>query len=193
MFKGTDVDPPCTILLKGDKKVAVVCRSMAADQLATQNVPRDLARQIGDMIHERVRNKKLKVIEATKVDAWLDNCDNVFSDFLEIGRDPSISADYVIGIDLVGFRLRDPHSPHLLQGKARLQVRVFDCKTGEVVANNPVEVTYPPNVPTPTGPGLEQPFRAHFLRTISEQVAILFVPHDPHKTRPMDANTLELN
>ena len=193
LLKGTDVEPPCTVLLKGDKKVAVVCRSMAADQLATQNVPRDLARQIGDMIHARTKNKKLKVVEATKVDAWLDNCDNVFSDFLEVGRDPSIAADYVIGIDLVGFRLRDSHSPHLLQGRAQLQVRAFDCKTGEVVTNRTVEVTYPPNVPMTAGPGVEQPFRTQFLHTVSEQVAILFVPYDPHKTRPMDANTLELH
>ena len=192
LFKGTDVEPPYTFLRVGDKKVAVVCRSMAADQLATQNVPRDLARRVGDMIHTRVKNKKLKVVESTKVDAWLDNCDNVFSDFLEIGRDPSIAADYVIGIDLVGFRLRDSHSPHLLQGKAQLQVRAFDCKTGEVVANKTLDVTYPPNIPIATGPGIDQPFRDQFLHTISEQVAILFVPYDPHKTRPMDANTLEL-
>ena len=193
LFKGTDVEPPYTFLLKGDKKVAVVCRSMAANQHETMNVPRDLARRVGDTIHTKTKNRKLKVVESTKIDAWLDNCDNVFSDFLEVGRDKTIAADYVIGIELVGYQLRDAHSPHLLQGKARLQVRAFDCETGEVVANKTLDIVYPPNVPMTAGPGVDQEFRAQFIRIVSEQVAILFVHHDPHKSKPIDADTLELH
>ena len=193
MVKGTDVDPLFTFLLKGDKKVAVVCRSMAANQYETMNVPRDLARRVGEVIHNKTKNKKLKVVEATKIDAWLDNCDNVFNDFLEVGRAKTIDADYVIGIELVGYQLRDPYSPHLLQGKARLQVRGIDCKTGEVVANKTLDITYPPNVPMTAGPGVDQAFRGQFIQVVSEQVAILFINHDPHKSKPIDADTLEMH
>jgi len=193
MIKGTDIDPPYTFLMKGDKKVAVVCRSMATNQYETMSVPRDLARLVGDLIHNKAKNKKLKVVEATKIDAWLDNCDNVFSDFLEIGRDKTIAADYIIGIELIGYQLRDAHSPHLLQGNARLQVRAFDCETGEVVANETIECTYPPSTPMTAGPGVDQKFRTEFIRVVSEQVAMLFVPRDRYKSKQMDADTLEMH
>ena len=193
LFKGKDEAPPYTFLVKGEQKVAVVCRSMVANQLAAQNAPRDIARQVGDIIHTKTKNKKLKVVESTRIDAWLDNCDNVFDDFLEVGRAKSIAADYVIGIELIGFQLRDSHSPHLLQGKAYLQVRAIDCESGEVVANRPINVVYPPNVPMTAGPGVDQAFRAQFIRVISEQIAILFIHHDPNKTKPIDADTLELH
>lgn len=194
LFKGDNPDPPeFPFLVKGEKTVAVVCRSMVANQLETQNVPRDLTRRVGELIHHKTKNKKLKVVESTKVNAWLDNCDNIFNDFLEVGRDKSIAADYVIGIELVGFQLRDPHSPHLIQGRTRLQVRLFDCESGEVVANKAVDVVFPPNLPITAGPGIDQPFRNQFIQVVSEQVAILFVHHDKHKSKTMDADVLDLS
>ncbi len=194
LINGKDVKPEFMFLTeKGPKTVAVVCRSLSANQYETQNVPRAIAKQVGDNLHAKVRNKKLKVVEATQVDAWLDNCDNIFNDFLEVGRAKSIDADYVIGIELLGFQLRDSHSPHLLQGKARMQVRAFDCKSGEMVANKTVNVVYPPSLPIPAGPGVDQPFKDQFVQIVSSQIALLFHHHDPNTASPIDADALELH
>ena len=170
-----DVKPPFTFLLKGNKKVAIVCRH--ENQSAPQELSRDIARQVSEIIDNRTKNKKLKVVEPSQIEAWLDS--NVFNELLEVGR--AVTADFVIGIELIGFQLRDSHSPHLLQGKARLQVRACDCKTGEMVADKPLDIVYPPTVPiTATGPDVEQPFRVQFIQIISEQIANLFVHHyDP--------------
>ena len=168
------VQPEYTILSKGKKQVVVVCRSMDTN---LSDIPRDIARRVGDVIHVNTKNKKLEVVKADVVNAWLDNCNDVFDDFLDVGRDKMIAADYVIGIELIGYQLCDPHTPHLLQGKAKLQVYAFDCKSGETVANRTVDVIFPSNVPMTTGPGVDQAFRSQFVQIVSERIANLFVPH----------------
>ena len=192
LVKGTDVKPKHEFLLKGEKRVAVVCRSMAANQYEIQNAPREIAKHVSEILDERVTNRKLSVVEPTKVEAWLDNCDNDFDTFLEIGQDKKINADIIIGIELYGFQIRDRRSPYQVWGKCHANVKVFDCKDGKILASEDVIVTDPPNMPISGGPGLESAFRPQFIRVVAEQISVLFHPHDPNEARRMDAHNLDM-
>ncbi|MGL4595860.1 MAG: hypothetical protein ACRCUY_14150 [Thermoguttaceae bacterium] len=192
LVKGTDVKPKYDILLKGEKRVAVACRSMASNSYDVQNAPREIARQVSGMLNQNVQNKKLEVIDQNKVETWLDDCNNDFDSFVDIGRNKNIKADIIIGIDMIGFQIRDPNSPYMIQGRCQVQVKAFDCKTGEVLASEIVMVVDPPNSPIHGGPGTEAAFRPQFLHVIAQQIAILFHHHDPNKTRRIDSDSLGL-
>ncbi|MDR0705787.1 MAG: hypothetical protein LBF88_12495 [Planctomycetaceae bacterium] len=193
LVNGTDVKPKYDLLLKGEKRVAVVCRSMASNPYDVQNAPREIARQISKLIDINVRNKKLKVVEPVKIETWLDNCNNDFDNFLEIGRDKTINADLVIGIEIRGFQIRDPHSPYMVQGKCQVNVKVVDCSNGEVLVSEDVMIIDPPNLPISGGSGMEAAFRPRFIQVVAEQIAILFHHHDQHKSRRIDADNLDMH
>ncbi|MDR1268841.1 MAG: hypothetical protein LBK82_04900 [Planctomycetaceae bacterium] len=193
LVNGTDVKPKHDFLLKGEKRVAVVCRSMASNPYDVQNAPREISRQVSKLIDLNVRNKKLKVVEPAKVETWLDNCNNDFDNFLEIGRDKTINADIVIGIEIQGFQTRVPHSPYMVQGKCQVNVKAIDCSNGEVLVSEEVMIIDPPNLPMDGGPGLEASFRPRFIQVVAEQIAILFHHHDPNKSKRIDADNLDMH
>lgn len=193
LIKGTDVKPKHEILLKGDKRVAVVCRSLASNQYELQNAPREIARHLSKLLDENVQNKKLQVVDPLKIDALLDDCNNDFDTFQDIGRDKSIKADIVIGVEILGFQIRDPRSHYQVQGRCQVLVKAYDCKTGEILADENLSIVDPPNGPIPTsGTGVESAFRKQFIRVVAEQIGILFHHHDPHKSRRIDADNLEM-
>lgn len=194
LIKGNDVKPKHEILLKGDKRVAVVCRSMATNHYDVQNAPREIARKVSELLDQNVQNRKLQVVDSGKIETWLDDCNNDFDSFVEVGRDKNIDADIVIGIEMLGFQLRDPKSHHLLQGKCQVQVRAYDCKTREVLVSEMLTIVDPPNVPISAGSaGIELAFRPQFINVVAQQIAILFHHHDPHKSRRIDADNLEMH
>lgn len=194
LIKGTDVKPKHEILLKGEKRVAVVCRSMVSNQYEIQNAPREIARQLGYVLDKNCRNRKLQIVDAEKIEAWLDDCNNDFDTFLEVGRAKKIDADIVIGIDIMGFQLRDPRSHYQIQGKCQAQIRAYDCKTGEILARESVMITDPPDGPIPAGnAGVEAAFRPAFIQVVAQQIGNLFSYHDPHKARRMQSDTLDMH
>jgi hypothetical protein len=193
LVNGTDVKPKYDVLLKGDKRVVVVCRSMASNPYEVQNAPREIARCVSNILDQNVRNKKLKVVEPVKVEMWLDNCNNDFDNFLEIGQDKSINADIVIGIEILGFQIRDPHSPYMVQGQCQVGVKAIDCSNGEVIASESLTIVDPPNMPISGGPGMEATFRPRFIQVVAEQIAILFHHYDPNKSRRIDADNLDMH
>lgn len=193
LINGNENKPKHEILLKGEKRIAVVCRSMSANQYEVRNAPREIARSVARQLDEGLhrRNRRLQIVESSKIEAWLDDCNNDFDSFVEVGKVKGIDADVVIGIELLGFQIRDPKSHHLIQGKCHAQVRAYDCKTGEVLATEMITVTDPPNTPISAGSaGLELSFRPQFINVVGQQIAILFIHHDPHKSRRIDADNL---
>jgi hypothetical protein len=201
IFKGTDVKPDCDILLTGDKRVAVVPRSVYSNAYEMQNAPREIARQVNVLLEKNIlenhrlnqRNKKLKIVEQSKVETWLDNCNNDFASFVEVGRDKSIKADVVIGIDIIGFRIRDPQNASLTQGRCEVQIQAIDCETGKVEARETLMVVYPPNMPFPLAPNKEQQFRSEFIRVVSERVAALFHYYDKNSIDRFDGDNLGMH
>ena len=190
--KGLDEPPKYDILLKGEKRVAVVPRSVYSNAYELRNAPREIARQVNSILDEKVQNKKLRVVDQAKVETWLDNCDNDFASFAEVGRDKSVQADIVIGFDIVGFRIRDPKNAHLIQGRCQVQVQAIDCATGKVLATESLQITDPPNE-FPGNPTVETRFRPQFVRVVAEQIAALFHPHQPNRLQRMDADSLDMH
>ena len=199
LFKGIEVPPKHDMLLKGETQVAVVPRAVYSNAYELQNAPREMARQVSVLLDENIRhairlnhkNKKLHVVDQSKVEAWLDQRLNDFDTFAEVGRDKSIKADIVIGIDIVGFRIRDPRNASLLQGRCDVQVQVIDCATGKILATETLAIVDPPSMPIPNNPGLEPQFRRQFIQVVSKRIAALFHYHDKHKMQRMDADNLE--
>ena len=194
LTKGTDSPPKYDILSKGEIRVAVVPRSVYSNAYELQNAPREIARIVNSLLDEKVRNKKLRVVEQPKVEIWLDNCNNDFDSFAEVGRDKSIKADIVIGFDIISFQIRDPKNAHLVQGKCHVNVEAVDCTTGEVLASESLMIVDPPNVQLPnTSPLVEAKFRPQFIRVVAEQIAALFHHHDPVRLQRMDVDNLEMH
>ena len=193
LVKGTDAPPKYDILLKGDKRVAVVPRSVCSNAYELQNAPREIARHVNNLLDENVRNKKLKLVEQSKIETWLDNCHNDFDSFTEVGRDRSIKADIVIGFDIVGFQIRDPQNASLIQGKCHVEVKAIDCETGKTLASETLMIVDPPSMPLPGGPRLEPQFRTQFIQVVAEQISSLFHHHDLHKVKRIDADNLEMH
>ena len=191
VLNGSDVAPKYDILLKGEKRVAVVPRSVYSNSFELQNAPREIARHVNVLLDENVKNKKLRVVEQPKVETWLENVNNDFDTFLEVGRDKSINADIVIGFDIIEFRIRDPLNASLIQGKCIVEVRAIDCETGKILASETLTIVDPPSIPLPNNPRLEPQFRAQFIAVVAQQIAALFHHHDPQRLRRIDADNLE--
>ena len=193
LITGTDRPPKHNILSKGEKRVAVVPRSVYTNSLELQNAPREIARHINRLLDDNVKNKKLRVVEQAKVEAWLDHHGNDFDNFLEVGRDRSIQADIVIGFDIIEFRIRDPLNASLLQGHCKVEVRAIDCATGKTLASETLVIIDPPSMPLPSNPQMASQFRPQFISVVAQQIAALFHHHNPHKTQRMDVDNLEMH
>jgi len=201
LFKGTEVPPKFDDLLKGEKRVAVVSRAVYSNAYELQNAPREIARQVSVLLNDNIRhatrlnhrNNKLHVVEQSKVEAWLDDRNNDFESFSEVGRDKSIGADIVIGIDIVGFQIRHPQNASLIQGRCHVQVQAVECATGKILASDKLMIVDPPSMPIPNNPELEPQFRAQFIRVVSTRIATLFHYYDKNKRDRIDADNLEMH
>jgi hypothetical protein len=196
-LKGNDRPPPHDIIGKdkGELRVVVVPRSFYSNAYELQNAPREIARHVYSILEDPniTKNKKLKVVEQEKVEAWLDNCNNDFDSFVEVGRDKNIKADIVIGFDIIGLQVRDPQNPSLVQGRCQVQVQAIECATGKVLASETLMIVEPRNVPISGGPSLEPQFRRLFIQVVAKRIAALFHPHDPNKIQSIEADYLEMH
>ena len=192
LLRGTDVQPKFDILLKGDIRVAVVPRATAFNAFELQNAPNEIARHVNHLLDTKTKNKRLRVVEQSRVEAWLDNVNNDFDTFVELGK--AVNADIVIGFNIVRFQIRDPQNPYLIQGRCLVQVEAFDVATGRIMASETISLVNPPNVPLhATDPSIEPRFRQRFVEVIAEHIASLFHPHNPHLIRQIDADSINLH
>jgi hypothetical protein len=182
LFKGTDVDPDFAEL-KG-KKVAVVCRPLAALQYRNANVANDLAQQVTVLLQKQV--PKVHTIDQRKVTKWTD--ENTWEEYAEVGK--AMKADMVVGIDLESFSIFQGQT--LYQGKANATIRVYDCQKGGkmVFEKNLPQAVYPPNSAVPTSDRLEAEFRREFEAVLADQIARHFYAHDPYADVTQDASAL---
>lgn len=201
LFVGTDTKPSHDILLKGEKRVAVVPRSMYSNAADVQNTPREIARHVNNLLDDNIRknarlnyrNKKLTLVEQKSVEAWLDDRNNDFDSFTEAGRDKTIKADIVIGIDIIGFQIRNPQNPSLIQGKCHVQVQAIEVATGKVLSSDNIPIVDPPNMPISGGPDLEAQFRPQFVRVVAERIAALYHYYDRNKLDRIDADNIGMH
>ncbi len=189
-LKGTDVDPEYNVLLKGKKRVVVVCRSLAMNQFQCETVPRDLTRKVSQNIAKNLKkkNKKLEVVDYRKVENWLDDCSHNFEDFKEVGA--AFKADIVIGIELQSFQIQE--NPSTMQGKARLTVKTYDMNDDDLIAEKPMRFVDPPEVPISITDRSSVPqFQHQFVELVSQNIGALYYPHDPNKITHIDSDLLK--
>ena len=192
LIKGRDEPPKYNILLRGDVRVVVVPRSAAFNAFELQNAPNEIARHVNHLLDTKTKNKKLRVVEQRRVEAWLDDVNNNFDSFLDIGRD--VNADIVIGFTIAGFQIRDPRNPYLIQGKCTVHVEAFDVATGRLVASETFTIIDPPSVPLhATNANVERAFRQDFTLVIAQHIAALFHPHVPHEIQRINADSINLH
>ncbi|MGL6194039.1 MAG: hypothetical protein ACRC2T_04370 [Thermoguttaceae bacterium] len=185
LIKGKDAPARYSILKKGEKKVLVICRSLALNQMDNETVPRDIARTVGKLLKHNVKNKKLSVVDYRKVEKWLDDCRSEYEDFDELGV--AFNTDYVIGIELQGFNLIE--SQGTLQCRASWLIKTYDIKNDEVIGEDQMQIVYP-KVPQPYyGSANVTKLRSIMVGMISQQIAAMYYPHDPVKVyNPIDSD-----
>jgi hypothetical protein len=164
------------------KKVVIVCRPVVELQFTDSTVPRDLTRQVGALLKQKIR--KIEVIDEREVSEWTD--ENAWQKFTEVGK--ALKADMVVGIELERFSLQQ--GPTLFQGNASLRLVVYDMQNGgrQVYDKSLPRVLFPPNTPIPSTDKSEAEFRRQFLTVLAEQVARHFYAHDSREDFATDAN-----
>lgn len=181
LVRGTDVDPAFKGLQQ--KKVAVVCRPLVALQYRNSSVAKDLAREVASLLSTRVR--KVKMIDAQKVEEWLD--ENSDSEPVKLGK--ALKAEMVVAIDLEQFSLYQGQT--IYQGKANVALKVYDCKENHVVFQKTLpRVSYPPNTGIPASDRPEAEFRRAFVRVLADQIGRHFYAHDPHADLGLDVDAI---
>ena len=115
---------------------------MVEPEYRNARADQDLADQVATLLRKNV--PKIKVIDQRKVSRWID--ENQWEEYLQVGK--AVGAEMVVGIDLERFDLYKGQS--LFQGRAEATLKVYDCKTGELVFEKRLpQSVYPPNREVP--------------------------------------------
>jgi len=178
---GPNVDAECDALC--GRRTAVVCRPMIGLTLQNQGVAKDLARQMSVLLRQRV--PKIEVIDQRDVAEWVD--ENTWDEYTEVGQ--ALEADLVVGVDLEHFDIHQGQT--IYQGRANVSVKVYDCRTDEVVFERTLpQVVWPPNSVVSASDQQEAEFRRRFVGVLADQVARHFYDHDPRADFALDADAL---
>ncbi len=155
------------------QRVAVICRAAPGQTHTVTLAARELSKQIGRLLAEKVR--KIEVIANEDVHDQIDQVGA--SDPVEIAQ--SLQADKLLLIDLESFRLLAGQT--LYQGRANVQITVYDLTEGEskvVWEKIPNEMVYPPNTAVPTSDKQEHQFSREFLLQVAFRIGRCFYPWD---------------
>lgn len=182
LLKGNNA--PAEFKLPKEKSVVVVCRPVASLQYCNARVDQDLAHGVSTLLKQNL--PKIKVVDPRKASEWMD--ENPWQEFLEVGK--GLKADLVVGIDLEQFQLYQGQT--LYQGRAITDIKVYDCKTGEILfRKRPPQTVYPPNRSVQTAEKQEAEFRQEFVHILADQTARYFYEHDPYLDFALDSKTIE--
>jgi hypothetical protein len=166
---GYKVEPKFTGL--EDKKIAVVCVSGAT--VAPSDDAATIANMVGTILGHEV--KGAHIVSQAKIADWMDKNDWDQIDYADVGR--GVQADFVIGIDLKSFSVREGQT--LLKGRSDVRILVLDlAKNGETVYG-PVEkhVEFPENAAQHVTES-EASFRKLYIYTLSQKIARDFYAYD---------------
>lgn len=173
------ISPPCPDL---NGSVAVVVRPSSELASGYENVPAELNRFLHVRISmdvTRFRKRKREQISLIPPDRLLDVYGKIDSktDFLEVGK--ALGADQVIAVELL--RLEHIAGADSWQGRANVDVRLLDVKTGSVLYHpEPFpECVYPRKDPIPAADRSEADFLKEYILRLGKHIGRHFVPNDP--------------
>ncbi|MFO0898300.1 MAG: hypothetical protein U0836_12830 [Pirellulales bacterium] len=181
VMKGQDVSAEYNGLK--DKTVAVVCRPKDTLQYSSAGAAREISRRVSQLIGENVR--KVTMVDQRKIAEWTD--ENSWEEYAELGK--ALDADYVVGIDLHQFSLREGTT--LMQGKADIHVEVYEVATGDSPWKKDLPSTRFPTTPISSMEKTEPAFRKQFVEVLSQQIARHFYTHDAYIDFANDSTVLE--
>ncbi len=181
LINGNNTPAECKLLK--EKKVVVVCRSVVELQYRNAHVERDIAEQVSVLLKKNV--SKIKIIDQRKVNRLID--EKQLDEFLDIGK--ALEAEMVVGLELEQFQLYQGQT--LYQGRATVEMKVVDCKTGDIVFKKRLPKVYPPNRVIATSEKQEYEFRTEFVRVLSDFIARHFYDHDPYADFAQDAQSMD--
>lgn len=177
--RGYSIEPEFTGL--EEKRVAVVTitdNSRYSDDAAA----RLLSRRVSDILREKV--KGIDLVREDEVHQWRDRNGWDAIEFLDIGR--GVKADKVLGIEMVGLRLREGAT--LFRGSATITVTVYDIPTDTVEFRRHLEdFTYPVSAGMYTSETTEFKFRGIYLGVLGSQIARYFHGYDAADSFALDA------
>lgn len=170
-YNGRMVPPPCDAL--EEKRVAVICAAESGDFGPNPNASM-LARRIGQLLTRHGR--KIEVVDYQQIEAWHDEHDTDYIDYVEVGR--GVKADIVVAIELETLSLQDNQT--LWKGRANYQLRVIDVanKGREVYSPFNPEFTHPRMSGLHTASVSKRDFRNQFIDALANDIAKHFYAHD---------------
>lgn len=181
ILRGPNVPPKYDTMR--EKRVVVVCRLLDYSEYRHSTVPADLARRVSFLLEKNV--PKIEMIDQREVENWVD--ENTWDDYLEVGR--ALDADLVLGIDLAQFSIVEGQTVY--QGKANVQLQVYDCKTGRRTIDETLpQSLYPPNSMKSASEIQEMAFRREFVGVLADQIGRYFYAHDPRARFAADADAM---
>lgn len=182
IWRGPNVPPKYDTMR--EKRVVVVCRLLDYSEYRHPTVPADLAKRISFLLGQNV--PKIEVIDQREVENWVD--ENTWDDYLEVGQ--ALDADLVLGVDLGQFSIVEGTTVY--QGKANVQLVVYDCNTGKRIIEETLSQTiYPPNSMKSTSEIQEVAFRREFVGVLADQIGRYFYAHDPRVEFAADVDAMQ--
>ena len=169
------------------KKIAVVCRPVAAVAFRDTGVAHDLATEVNRLLAKNV--SKVEMVDQQKVAAWLDERYDGDYSFPEAGE--AFEADMVLGIELQDFGLHMGQT--LYQGTANVHIVLHDMRDGQrvVFERDLPQIAWPPNGGIETSERQEIQFRREFIRVIGDRIGRYFYAHDPASNFALDAAAMQ--
>ena len=183
LIRGTDTKAKYKFF-KG-QKVAVVCLAESITDPRFDEVPRNLAKEVGIHLSQNVR--KIEMVPNTDVNKWLDRHDNKLEDFQQFGKD--IKADMVMVIYLDSFETSSSNSPGSYQGRSSVSFTVYEVSSNKVLASESLsELVYPPNSRKMATDVNESDFRRKYIYQLAWVTSRFFYSYDPKQGMAMDAH-----
>ena len=103
------------------KLVVILTRASAEAQSEVQAIDHDVAQKLAELLRKKV--KKIEIVPASKVAAWVEDHPNWTS---PTEAAEQFKADAVIAVEIQHYSIENPKSPGLFEGTASVHVQVVE-------------------------------------------------------------------
>jgi hypothetical protein len=168
-----------------ERRVAIVCKTSDSLLYSDPEVTADLSRKIAQLLRDN--GKKITVVPHAEVANWIDEQQDNWRDFKEVGE--GVGADTVVGIDLSKFSLYRGQT--LYQGRADARMTVYDLEDeGKLIYEPDLPQIVFPTTPVDSGVSSKRAFRRRFIGNVAEKLAKHFYDHDHTSDFATDSTVL---
>ena len=166
-------------LSKDEKSLLVLC---SAAEFIKSEVP-TLDIDLMESIARRLKRNGVDVVDPNWVSKWMDDRVGQSKDMNELVEE--FKADYIANIRVDDFRIREPNSPSMFQGRASGTITVYRVETVDdkpqtvTVFTQGFETTYPKLNPITADRSSPSVFERQFLNHLTHFLARRFHDYRP--------------